>query len=74
MTSKKIAVWAASMVAGLIAAYLLIWVLEISPARFGSGYLVGTTFFFGLLFLIPLDHFIRAGIIGDPTPRAPKTK
>ncbi|WP_423225396.1 hypothetical protein [Candidatus Amarolinea aalborgensis] len=70
--SKKVAVWAASMVAGLIAAYLIIAVLGIPAERFGAGFLIGTTFFIGLLFLIPMDHFIHAGIIGDPTPRKQK--
>ena len=49
--SKKVAVWAASMVAGLIAAYLIIAVLGIPAERFGTGFLIGTTFFIGLLAL-----------------------
>ena len=65
--SKKIAVWVASMLAGLIAAYLIIALLGIPAERFGISCLIGTTFFVGLIFMIPMDHFIHAGILGDPT-------
>ena len=70
--SKKIAVWVASMLAGLIAAYLIIALLGIPAERFGISFLIGTTLFVGLIFMIPMDHNIHAVILGDPTPRKQK--
>ena len=70
--SKKIAVWVASLLAGLVGAYLLISLLGIRAERYGAGYLIATAFFIGLMFLIPMDHFIHTGILGDPTPRKQK--
>ena len=67
--AKKVAIWGASFIAGVITTYLLLNFLGVPDSRYGIFFFMATALLFMLLFMIPIDHFTKAGILGSPTPK-----
>jgi hypothetical protein len=67
--AKKAAIWGASLIAGVITTYLLLNFLGVPDTRYGFFFFLATALLFMLLFMIPIDHFTKAGIVGNPTPK-----
>lgn len=67
--AKKAAIWGASFIAGVITTYLLLNFLGVPDTRYGFFFFLATSLLFMLLFMIPIDHFIKGGIVGNPTPK-----
>ena len=65
------AIWGASFIAGVIATYLLLNFLGVPDSRYGIAFFLATALLFMLLFMIPIDHFVKGGIVGNPTAKKP---
>ena len=71
--AKKVAIWGASFIAGVITTYLLLNFLGVPDSRYGIFFFMATALLFMLLFMIPSDHSTKAGILRSPSPKKQET-
>ena len=73
LTIRRLIVWTVSMILGALMTFVVLTFFlpwnnpspnaeVVSAVKYGTGYFVGTTFAFGMIFVTILDHFMDTKI------------